>query len=80
MPSHLPNTQAGIIALVTTLVGFLVAFIPSLKTYQAEIISIGGTVVGLVFMIANSILGHANAKVKVAEINANASRSVTPAA
>ena len=74
----LPSTQAAAVALLTTIVGILVGFVPNLAVYQAEIISIGGAVLGAVYVIANAIHAHghatANAKIKVAELNYEAAK------
>ena len=64
----LPSTQAAAVALLTTIIGIVVAFVPTWAPYKAEIISIGAAVLGIVYMVVNAIHAHDDAKVKVAKI------------
>lgn len=59
-------TQAGAVAALTTIVGFLVAFVPSIAQWQSDIISIGGAVIAVAFLVANAVHAHAFAKIAVA--------------
>lgn len=60
-------TQAGLVAMFTTIVGYVVAFVPDLAQWQSDIIAIGTTVISLVFLIANAL--HAHAIAKIAAVN-----------
>jgi hypothetical protein len=63
--SHIKITQAGLIALLATIVGQLVAFIPNLAGDQQILISAGSAAIGAVFMIANAIHALATSKLSV---------------
>jgi hypothetical protein len=65
MISHLPISQAALVAALTFIVGQLVAFVPSLGPDKQNLISAGSTLIAVVFMIANAI--HANAAAKQAK-------------
>lgn len=70
--SHLSITQAGITALFVTVVGQLVAFIPSFGPDKQALISAGSTIIAAVFMLANA--GHkiADSNVSVQDVRAGA--------
>jgi multisubunit Na+/H+ antiporter MnhG subunit len=60
-------TQAGLVSILTTVVGYLVAFVPDLAQWQSDIIAIGTTAISLVFLVANAL--HAHAIAKIAAVN-----------
>lgn len=74
----LPTTQAAAIALLTAIVGIAVGFIPNLATYQAEIISVGGVVLGAVYAVINAVEKHGEATVKAARIKAAGAGPAVP--
>ncbi len=60
--SHLKITAAGVIALFVTVVGQVVAFVPSLKSREETLISVGSVVISAVFLVANAVHAQAGAK------------------
>jgi hypothetical protein len=61
--SHLKITQAGLVALLVTIIGQLVAFVPALAPDKQILISAASTAVAAAFLIANAI--HALIATKV---------------
>jgi hypothetical protein len=70
--SHIKITQAGLISLLVTVVGQVVAFVPSIASDQEILISAGSTVIAAVFMVVNSIHALAGSKVVAAQVAAPA--------
>jgi hypothetical protein len=66
MPQYFSITQSSITALVTVVIGQVVAFVPSLSGQEQALISLGSTVVAVAFLIANAIHAHAAAKITAA--------------
>jgi hypothetical protein len=67
----LPITQAAAVSIFVTIVGLIVGLVPNLVAYKAEIISIGGTVIGVAFLLVNEWRAHSTAHVQAARIQAN---------
>jgi hypothetical protein len=63
--SHLTITQAGLVSLLTSVVGQVVAFVPNLRGDAPVIISAGSFVIGVGFLIANAIHHLADSKTPV---------------
>lgn len=60
--SHIKITQASLLALFTTIVGQLVAFVPSLASKEQILISAGSTAIAAVFLVANAVHALAGSK------------------
>lgn len=52
---ELSTTQAHTLAIVTQIVGCIVAFVPSLKVYESLLIAAGGIVLSAVILIAHAV-------------------------
>lgn len=52
---ELSTTQAHTLAIVTQIVGFIVAFVPSLKPETSILIAVGSVVLSAVILIAHAI-------------------------
>lgn len=70
--SHLRVTQAGVIALFTTIVGQVVAFVPAFGPDKQLLISAGSSAISAAFMLANA--GHhlADSNVSAKDVEAGA--------
>ncbi|MBV9805230.1 MAG: hypothetical protein JO130_18675 [Solirubrobacterales bacterium] len=61
--SHLRIAQAGVVALLTTIIGQVVAFVPAFAPDKQILVSAASTVIAAVFLVANAI--HALIATKV---------------
>lgn len=52
---ELSTTQAHTLAIVTQIVGFIIAFVPSLAPYQSVLVAAGGVVLSAVILIAHAV-------------------------
>lgn len=70
--SHIKVTQAGLIALFTTIVGQVVAFVPAFGPDKQLLISAGSSAISAAFMLANA--GHhlADSNVSARDVEAGA--------
>lgn len=69
---HLSITQSGITAMFVTIVGQLIAFIPSFGPDKQALISAGSTVIAAVFMLANGFHKLADSNVSAKDVQAGA--------
>jgi hypothetical protein len=60
-PSHVPITQAGLVALLVSLAGLAAGAIPSMAPYEQVIVSAIPTLVAIGWLLANAIHAHAPA-------------------
>lgn len=66
--SHLKITQAGLVALFTTLVGQVVAFVPAFAPDKQVLISAGTALISAAFLIANSVHKLADSNVSARDV------------
>jgi hypothetical protein len=64
--SHIKITSAGLTALLVTVVGQVIAFVPSLASDQQILISAGSTAIAAVFLVANAVHALAGSKAPAA--------------
>ena len=74
--SHLKVTQAGLLALLTTIIGQIVAFVPQLASQEQLLISIGSTAISLGFLLANAIHAVASAKLSTSTLELDVEAAV----
>jgi hypothetical protein len=70
--SHLKITQAGLVGLLTTIVGQVVAFVPSFAPDKQILISAGSAVIATGFMLANGLHKLADSNVSTKDVEAGA--------
>jgi hypothetical protein len=70
--SHIRITQAGLIALLTTIVGQVVAFVPAFGPDKQDLISAGSAVIAAAFLLANGVHALASSNVNAKDVEAGA--------
>lgn len=66
--THFKITQASLISLFTTVVGFLVAFVPNFASDQQVLIAAGTSTLSAAFLIANAVHAFIASKVSVSDL------------
>jgi hypothetical protein len=67
-PGHVKITSAGLTALLVTVVGQLVAFIPTFAPYKAVLISAGTAVIAAAWLLANARHALAGSNVSIDDL------------
>lgn len=70
--SHLKITQAGLVALATTIIGQLVAFVPAFAPDKQVLISAASGAISAAFLIANAIHKLADSNVSASDVKSGA--------
>lgn len=65
---HFKIAQSGLIAILTSFIGQLVAFVPAFAPDKQILISAGSVAIGAAFMIANAVHAVIGSKIDVAEL------------
>lgn len=66
--THFKLTQASLISLFTTIVGFVAAFVPNISSEKEVLISAGTTTIAAVFLLVNAIHAVLATKVNVHDL------------
>lgn len=70
--SHLKVTQAGLVSLLTAIVGQLVAFVPAFAPDKQVLISAGSSIIAAAFLGANAVHHLADTNVSPKDVEAGA--------
>lgn len=70
--NHLKVTQAGLVSLLTTIVGQLVAFVPAFGPDKQILISAGSSLIAAGFLVANSVHHLADSNVSAKDVEQGA--------